>query len=99
MGKLSSKIKKLCQALGSNYGKIYLIDRRQQFSDKLNKPVSILVLNKLLPVAEYNRLHPNKPKDPEKTKNVKVSILSSFKELEVLKYLVKELERIRGDIN
>lgn len=83
MGKLSSKINKLCMAL-SFRGQIYLIDRRQLFSDKLGKVVTLLVLNKLIPVEEWNAEHPKKKKDPDKVKVVKVSVKESFRELDIL---------------
>lgn len=83
MGKLSRKINKLCMAL-SFRGQIYLIDRRQLFSDKLGKVVTLLVLNKMIPVEEWNREHPKKKKDPDKVKSVKVLVKESFKELDIL---------------
>lgn len=65
-------------------GQIYLIDRRQLFSEKLGKVVMLLVLNKMIPVEEWNREHPKKKKDPDKVKAVKVLVKESFKELDIL---------------
>ncbi len=65
-------------------GQIYLIDRRQLFSEKLGKVVTLLVLNKMIPVEEWNREHPKKKKDPDKVKAVKVLVKESFKELDIL---------------
>lgn len=87
MGKLSGKINKLCMALTFR-GKIYLIDRRQLFSDKLGKVVTLLVLNKMIPVEEWNREHPKKKKDPDKVKAVKLPIKESFRELDILQELL-----------
>lgn len=87
MGKLSGKINKLCMAL-SFRGQIYLIDRRQLFSDKLGKVVTLLVLNKMIPVEEWNREHPKKKKGPDKVKSVKLPIKESFRELDILQELL-----------
>lgn len=87
MGMLAGKIKKLCQALAMR-GEIYLIDRRQQYSEKLGKPVTVLILNKSIPVEEYNRLNPEKQKNPEKQHRLKVAIMDSFKEIDILLRLV-----------
>jgi hypothetical protein len=65
-------------------GQIYLIDRRQVFSEKLGKVVTLLVLNKMIPVEAWNREHPKKKKDPDKVKAVKVLVKESFKELDIL---------------
>ena len=69
-------------------GQIYLIDRRQLFSDKLGKVVTLLVLNKMIPVEEWNREHPKKKKDPDKVKAVKLPIKESFRELDILQELL-----------
>lgn len=87
MGRFSGKINKLCTAL-SQRGKIYLIDRRQQYSRKLNKPVTIIILNRLYTTAEYNKLFPMNKKDPKKQRFVKKPVLDSFKEIEILLALV-----------
>lgn len=87
MGKLSGKINKLCMALTFR-GQIYLIDRRQLFSEKLGKVVTLLVLNKMIPVEEWNREHPKKKKDPDKVKAVKLPIKESFRELDILQELL-----------
>lgn len=87
MGKLSGKINKLCMALTFR-GQIYLIDRRQLFSEKLGKVVTLLVLNKMIPAEEWNREHPKKKKDPDKVKAVKLPIKESFKELDILQELL-----------
>ena len=87
MGKLSGKINKLCMALTFR-GQIYLIDRRQLFSEKLGKVVTLLVLNKMIPVEEWNREHPKKKKDPDKVKSVKLPIKESFRELDILQELL-----------
>jgi hypothetical protein len=87
MGRFAGKINKLCIAL-SKRGRIYLIDRRQQYSQKLDKPVTIIILNRLYPIAEYNKLFPMNKKDPEKQKFVKKPVLDSFKEINILLALV-----------
>lgn len=61
-----------------------MIDRRQLFSDNLGKVVTLLVLNKMIPVEEWNAEHPKKKKDPDKVKAVKVLVKESFKELDIL---------------
>ena len=69
-------------------GQIYLIDRRQLFSDNLGKVVTLLVLNKMIPVEEWNQKHPKKKKDPDKVKSVKLPIKESFRELDILQELL-----------
>lgn len=97
MGKFAGKINTLCKALAAR-GEIYLIDRRQHFSEKLNKPVTLIVVNKNVPVEEYNRMYapPDKQKDPDKAKAVKVSLLETFSEVEVIKHLAAAIKG--GDV-
>lgn len=96
MGKFAGKINTLCKALAAR-GEIYLIDRRQHFSEKLNKPVTLIVVNKNMTAEEFNAAYPDKKlKDPEKVSRVKVSLLETFSEVEVIKHLAAAIKG--GDV-
>ena len=92
MGKFAGKINMLCKALAAR-GQIYLIDRKQVYSEKLNKPVTLIVVSKDMTAEEFNAAYPDKkPKDPEKVSRVKVSLIETFSEVEVIKYLAAALK-------
>ena len=92
MGKFAGKINMLCKALAA-CGHIYLIDRKQVYSEKLNKPVTLIVVSKDMTAEEFNAAYPDKKlKDPEKVSRVKVSLLETFSEVEVIKYLAAALK-------
>ncbi|PWM78659.1 MAG: hypothetical protein DBY32_04050 [Phascolarctobacterium sp.] len=93
MGKFAGKINMLCKAHAAR-GNIYLIDRKQVFSAKLNKPVTLLVLNENIPAEEYNRRFPDKkPKDPQQQPFAKVPVLETFSEVEIIKVLAAALDK------
>lgn len=91
MGRFGLKINKLMQALEAQ-GEIYLLDRRQQWSDKLHKKVAAITLSKSVPTALYNRDNPK----PRKTarERVKVAVMTTFSEVEVIKYLAKQWRQV-----
>ena len=91
MGRFGFKIDKLMQALETQ-GEIYLLDRRQQWSEKLKKKVQAITLSKSVPAEEYNRNNP-KPKNTDKER-VKVSIFTTFSEVEVIKYLAEQYRQV-----
>ena len=47
-------------------------------------------------VEDYNEQYPDKKKDPDKYSNVKVEILSTFKQQEILLELVKIYKEVGG---
>lgn len=98
MSRLSTKINKLCRALNLKYKMIYLVDRQQRYSTKHNKAINVYVLNRLYPVEEYNRMFPDKAKNPDKQKFVKVPVIDSLQEIVILLELV-EIYRAGVDNN
>ena len=91
MGRFALKIDKLMQALEIE-GIVYLLDRRQQWSDKLNKKVQAITLSESVPTDEYNKDNP-KPKNTTKER-VKVSLFTTFSEVEVVKYLADQWKQV-----
>lgn len=91
MGRFALKINKLMQALESQ-GEIYMLDRRQVWSDKLHKKVQSLTLSKSVPTEEYNRDNP-KPKST-RHERVKVVELTTFSEIEVIKFLAGKYRQV-----
>jgi hypothetical protein len=90
MGKFRSKIKKVMMAITLKYGDVYLLDTRQQWSEQFQKPITVLTLTKRMPREEYNRLHPNKPTQRDYRREI---VLESFKEIEILQFLIEQLQR------
>lgn len=91
MGRFGLKINKLMQALETQ-GEIYLLDRRQQWSEKLGKKVQAITLSKSVPTKEYNKNNP-KPKHTDKER-VKVAIMTTFSEIEVIKVLAERWKQV-----
>lgn len=91
MGRFAFKIDKLIQALELE-GIVYLLDRRQQWSDKLNKKVQAITLSESIPTDEYNKDNP-KPKNTDKSR-VKVAIFTTFSEVEVIKFLAGKYRQV-----
>lgn len=84
---IQRKIKKLLTAL-SIKGYIYLVNREQFLSNISGRICTVHKLFHLMPVEEYNKLYPDDKKDPEKHKFVKLKILSTFRQEEILITLV-----------
>lgn len=87
MKNISSKIRKLTRALEVK-GKIYLVNREQFYSIKKHRICTTHKLSQLLPIEEYNELNPDNKKDTKKYEYVKVEILKSFSEIDILIKLV-----------
>lgn len=94
MARLRSTIKKLMMALAMQKKEIYLIDSRQWWSDSKSKPMTKYILSKRLSQEEWNKSHPNKPTKAEHKNDV---VLETFKELEILLYLVEQLKAGEND--
>lgn len=90
MGRFRSKIKKVMMALAVNRGEIYLLNTRQTWSEQFQKPLTVLTLQKRRTREEWNKLHPNKPTEQEFRND---NVLETFKEIEVLLYLVEQLQK------
>lgn len=89
------KINKLIKALNM-VGYIYLVNKEQFLSNKTGNVCSVYKLFHLMPVKEYNRIYPDNKKDEEKYSNVKVEILSTFKQQEILLKLVEIYKKVGG---
>lgn len=91
MGRFGLKINKLMQALETQ-GEIYLLDRRQQWSEKLGKKVQTITLSKSVPTEEYNKDNP-KPKNTDKQR-VKVPVVTTFSEVEIVQFLAARWKQV-----
>lgn len=91
---LQPKINKLIRALNLS-GKLYLFNKEQFYSEKIQGVCTVNKLFHLMPVNEYNLLNPDKKKDENKYKFVKVEVISTCKLYEVLIKLV-EIYREEG---
>lgn len=92
---IQGKINKLIKALNMN-GYIYLVNREQFLSKKSNRVCSVCKLFHLMPIEEYNSMYPDKAKDIKKYEYVKVEILSTFKQEEILLELVEIYKEVGG---
>lgn len=95
---LRSKVNKLTLALRMK-GYLYLVNKEQFYSEKLNKICTVNKLINLMPVEEYNRKYPDKKKDAKKYKFVKVEILKSYSFKDILIRLAeiyKEVSNVDG---
>lgn len=91
MGRFGLKINKLMQALETQ-GEIYLLDRRQQWSEKLGKKVQAITLSKSVPTEEYNKDNP-KPKNTDKER-VKIPVVTTFSEVEIVQLLAARWKQV-----
>ena len=92
------KINKLIKALNIK-GFLYLMNKEQFLSKKSRKICSVYKLFHLMPTDKYNKLYPNDKKDSNKYENVKIEILSTFNQIEILLKLIdiyKEVGEVDG---
>lgn len=89
MARFRSTIKKLMMALAIKKNEIYLMETRQWWSDTKQKPMTRYFLNQRLSQEEWNKEHPMKPTKAEHKNKL---ILDTFKEIEVLLFLVEQLK-------
>lgn len=92
---IQSKINKLIKALNTK-GYIYLVNKEQFLSKRLNKVCSIYKLFHLMDIEEYNRKYPDDKKDSNKYEYVKVEIDSSFQPQDILLRLVDIYKGVGG---
>lgn len=90
---IQSKINKLIKGLNI-YGYIYLVNREQFVSNKTGKVYTVYKLFHIVDIEEYNEMHPDNKKDPNKYSKVKVEVLSTFKQQEVLLKLVEVYKEV-----
>ncbi|NFJ84013.1 hypothetical protein FDA84_15115 [Clostridium botulinum] len=95
MVNIQSKIIKLIRALEFK-GYIYLFNREQIYSNSKEKICSINKLFHLIPIEEYNKIHPDKEKDPSKYKYVKEEVLTTFRKQDILFKLVDIYKKVGG---
>lgn len=92
---IQSKINKLIKALNTK-GYIYLVNKEQFLSKKINKVCSIYKLFHLMDIEEYNLKYPDDKKDINKYEYIKVEIESSFQQQDILLKLVDIYKEVGG---
>ncbi|WP_027099345.1 hypothetical protein [Clostridium paraputrificum] len=92
---IQSKINKLIKALNT-YGYIYLVNREQFLSKTSNKICTVYKLFHLMDIEDYNRMYPDDKKDTNKYSSVKVELLSTFNQIEILLKLVELYKEVGG---
>ena len=95
---IQGKINKLIKGLNI-YGYIYLVNREQFVSNKTGNVCTAYKLFHLMNVEDYNNMYPDDKKDPNKYSKVKLEILSTFKQQEILLKLVKFARDIKEYLN
>lgn len=92
---IQGKINKLIKGLNI-YGYIYLVNREQFVSNKTGNVCTVYKLFHLMNVEDYNEEYPDKKKDPHKYSSIRVEILSTFKQQEILLKLVEIYKEVGG---
>lgn len=92
---IQSKINKLIKALNT-YGYIYLVNREQFLSKTSNKICTVYKLFHLMDIEDYNRMYPEDKKDTNKYSSVKVELLSTFNQIEILIKLADSYKKVGG---
>lgn len=92
---IQGKINKLIKGLNI-YGYIYLVNREQFISKKTGDVCTVYKLFHLMDIEDYNEEYPDKKKDPDKYSKVKVEVLSTFKQQEILLELVRVYKEVGG---
>ena len=89
---LTGKIRKIIKALEMR-GLIYLYSREQVYSQKLSKVCTMYRIDYLMPWEEYKKKFPDKA-ERKKNKGVSVSVemARSFREIDILLYIVDVLK-------
>jgi hypothetical protein len=75
-------------------GRVFLMDTRQQWSEQFKKPITVMTLSERLSQSDYNTRHPNKKTKAEYKKDL---VMETFKEIEILQYLVEILQEGEND--
>lgn len=92
---IQGKINKLIKGLNI-YGYIYLVNREQFISKKTGDVCTAYKLFHLMDIEDYNEEYPDKKKDLDKYSKVKVEVLSTFKQQEILLELVRVYKEVGG---
>ena len=92
---IQCKINKLIKALNIK-GYIYLVNREQFVSNKTGNVCTVYKLFHLMDIEKYNEMYPDDKKDPNKYSKVKVEILSTFRQQEILLKLVEIYKEVGG---
>lgn len=96
MQSLWPKIRKLLNALNNN-GYMLMVNREMIYSSKLEKMCTILKLKQLIQIDLYYAMNPEKKRRKnDKREFVKEELVSSFKEIDVLKKLVEIWKEFKG---
>ena len=89
---LTGKIRKIIKALEMR-GLIYLYSREQVYSQKLSKVCTMYRIDYLMPWEEYKKKFPDKAeRKKNKGVSVRVEMARSFREIDILLYIVHVLK-------
>ena len=89
---LTGKIRKIIKALEMR-GLIYLYSREQVYSQKLSKECTMYRIDYLMPWEEYKKKFPDKAeRKKNKGVSVRVEMARSFREIDILLYIVDVLK-------
>lgn len=89
---LTGKIRKIIKALEIR-GLIYLYSREQVYSQKLSKVCTMYRIDYLMPWEEYKKKFPDKAeRKKNKGVSVRVEMARSFREIDILLYIVDVLK-------
>ena len=89
---LTGKIRKVIKALEMR-GLIYLYSREQVYSQKLSKVCTMYRIDYLMPWEEYKKKFPDKAeRKKNKGVSVRVEMARSFREIDILLYIVDVLK-------
>nr|DAW68298.1 MAG TPA: hypothetical protein [Caudoviricetes sp.] len=89
---LTGKIRKIIKALEMR-GLIYLYSREQVYSQKLSKVCTMYRIDYLMPWEEYKKKFPDKAeRKKNKGVSVRVEMARSFREIDILLYIVDVLK-------
>lgn len=95
MKSLYPTIRKLLTAINGK-GYLILVNRKMVYSEKLDRMCTLLELNQLIPIDQYYELHPEKKRRKKDNRRfVAENILSSFKEIDILRKLVQIWDKVK----
>lgn len=84
------KIKRLTMAINLKYGLIYLISKKQVYSEMKGKVYNVTTLYEMMSYVRYKRLFPIKAKKrKDNGKRIRVQIMETFNEADILIALAK----------
>ena len=95
MKSLYPTIRKLLTAINGK-GYLILVNRKMVYSEKIDRMCTLLELNQLIPIDQYYKDRPEKKrKKNDNRRFVGENILSSFKEIDILRKLVQIWDKVK----